>query len=908
MSLQLDQSQTTYAVPSYFYGAYYKGQTFTAGLTGRLDKISLYLAKLGSPSNFIVEIRDESGDLPGTNLLASQEISASLVSAWETEGIDWIDIIFSSPPDIVASTKYSITFHIKNDEGDASNYYKPGYANASPYANGRYCYSSNSGSTWLGGTQDFCFKTYVETEPETEVLSDIDNDFRMIKEWALDDVNNDFRMVGTFAVTDINNDFRMTGASLYDVNNDFRMTGTLLRVDVNNDFRSRLETLNDINNDFRTVKEVVDDVNNDFRLVKEEVYDVSNIFISVAEQVSDVNNDFRSKAENTNNINNDFRMISPWQIPTTGGVDFISAGKTEVKVYINSVEQTDVNIDSVSINEILNGASTAYFELVRAYDGSNPASNSIVQIKYKNFLLFYGKITETNSDSSSESIKVSCQGRYWDLNKNRKYFYVGRKPRDSEEFYYSNIRNALTGMGFNYNIGNFVPQTMNLYGIGQADAISELVQNAGNYSWFISPNGTKKLWIGGSGSVINLEEQQLGTNLGLYQVIVHNIKEVVINLVNRLYVKMGNKVTKKIPNDNKSYSEEGSGKSSYGVFMLPFAVPALPMWISSTEHLAKEHGYGWDYQKNPQDYKITFRKFELPSNMNWSKLGISHIEIRKGSPFNYNYNEENISEGYSIAWEGTTPILTFSNPQVTKFFEGATLSALKTATVIVHGWYEMPIPPAGMKQTSLADNHYHKYNVDSEGNGVTLLPISSGFLGAEDMHAHSIVDWVVQTVYGHSHIIWHQDSPDKEPDPGEELMPLSFFTSKVGSYAETITEDLELSNLSIQEGYNHVYRDSTGELVYDIFPSWNDTAFANDLAYWQLSKTAYPKKTGTITLTIDAMLYYRIDLSKRVKMGTTVSPINITSIDYNFNSWTANLNLESAQIYRRNVNIPYRGE
>jgi len=56
------------------------------------------------------------------------------------------------------------------------------------------------------------------------------------------------------------------------------------------------------------------------------------------------------------------------------------------------------------------------------------------------------------------------------------------------------------------------------------------------------------------------------------------------------------------------------------------------------------------------------------------------------------------------------------------------------------------------------------------------------------------------------------------------------------------------------------------------------------------------------------MLYYNIDLSKRIKISGIVDPINIMSITYNFGNFTATLNLESHRYYKRSETIQYRGE
>ena len=98
-----------------------------------------------------------------------------------------------------------------------------------------------------------------------------------------------------------------------------------------------------------------------------------------------------------------------------------------------------------------------------------------------------------------------------------------------------------------------------------------------------------------------------------------------------------------------------------------------------------------------------------------------------------------------------------------------------------------------------------------------------------------------------------------------------------------------------------------GELDY--VPSWNDTAFARDLANWELSKTAWIKHKGNIEVTLDTMIFYNINLSKRIYIeGVTPVAMNINSISYNLNNFTATIELETYKSYIRTVSLQYRGD
>ena len=705
-------------------------------------------------------------------------------------------------------------------------------------------------------------------------LNDINNDIRTIPpQEELFDLDNDFRMYGTFAKIDINNDFRLADYADENIDNDFRMVGEIIRGDFINDFRTKKEEAIDINNKFSTVKVEAIDIDNKVNSCIEVVKEVGNLCIFVKQEIKDISSDIRTKKETRYEVSNDFRMLSPWQVPEAGEVGFQSAGKTEVKVYISSAEQTDIDVDSITISQILNGTSMASFNLGRPYDDTKPNTNSVVEIKYKGILLYKGYITEINPTDSPESIKINCQDEYWNLNKTKKYFFVGRKPADAQEYYYETIEQALNGLGFSYGVGGFIPQTIDLYGTGTADAISNLVQNSGNFSWFIKPDGSKILWQAGLGNIINLEPQSLGTNLGLYQVIRHSFRENITNIINRLKVQMGNWTIRKSSDD----ISKGTGVKTYTYIQnIKYEEWGIPAWSESLETLMKDSGDGWGYDRqDPQkDYKDVFRKFWIPEfRTGWYIVG-NHTEsltdryppiiesyeggggtfIPWGYPSTRKYKGEGFSVdygykpamGYSVNNIGR-PSVSFSEPQaIFHTDENREVTRITRNLIKLHLWKELR----------------WNYTVDD------------------------------------------QTDPNQEP-PEDIENPLMFYTNKMGSYPETITGDLNLSGLSKQDGFTVI--DENGEII-DQVPYWDDTDFAKDYANWQLSKTCDKKILGSVNLTIDAAIFYGLDLSKRIKIDGIIDQINIKSISYNFNDFTVTLQLESERYYRRTEHYPYHGE
>jgi hypothetical protein len=170
---------------------------------------------------------------------------------------------------------------------------------------------------------------------------------------------------------------------------------------------------------------------------------------------------------------------------------------------------------------------------------------------------------------------------------------------------------------------------------------------------------------------------------------------------------------------------------------------------------------------------------------------------------------------------------------------------------------------------------------------------------------------------------------DPEENPEEDISnPLMFF---IGS--GPVMKDLNLTNLSIQIGGKTItfisripgveeddYRISEWKrqgrpviggtpAINTIIPSWDDTAFATDIATWKLSQVSNSKITGTIEITLDALCFYGINLSNRIYIdGITDSPMNITSIEYDINKFTVRIGLQNTNAYTRTVSLQSRGE
>ena len=226
---------------------------------------------------------------------------------------------------------------------------------------------------------------------------------------------------------------------------------------------------------------------------------------------------------------------------------FKALGKSAFTVKINNIDITEslnLNLDSLHWKEVLNSSSDADFILGIPYDSNNkPNFEESVEILFNNNRKFYGYITTITKSIEPEGIFIQAEGEYYKVNKEIVNFYVGRKSDESiTEIYYSTYKEALDNLGWVLDIGNFIPLTESYININKANAISQIIQNCGIFGWYIASNGIKKLWEGNQGSIINLERQSLGNNLGLYQIINHNIKENQDNKLDRIKVIMGDDI------------------------------------------------------------------------------------------------------------------------------------------------------------------------------------------------------------------------------------------------------------------------------------------------------------------------------------------------------------------------------
>jgi hypothetical protein len=173
----LDQQQTSFATgaanivgPGFvpFSGA----QTFTAGLSGELDRVDLPLVKpIQSVGPLTVEIRDViASGAPGSAVLARAEVPATDVPTGGNQAIAFVEVEFDPPATVAAGSRYAIVAYT-----GGSNAIRWGIDFAGPYGGGSAFRSMASPpSTWFPfdpATADFAFKTYVAPADATAPTS-----------------------------------------------------------------------------------------------------------------------------------------------------------------------------------------------------------------------------------------------------------------------------------------------------------------------------------------------------------------------------------------------------------------------------------------------------------------------------------------------------------------------------------------------------------------------------------------------------------------------------------------------------------------------------------------------------------------------------------------------------------------
>lgn len=129
-------------------------QSFTLSVTEPINKLQFYIKKTGAPSNLTVRLVTDNNGTPSSTTLASGTLSASTV----TTTYGWVDVTFSSNPQLMAGTTY---WMVIDGSTSGTRYYTIG--GGTGYANGN-ARIGQFGGTWNNTTPtglDIFFKVFL---------------------------------------------------------------------------------------------------------------------------------------------------------------------------------------------------------------------------------------------------------------------------------------------------------------------------------------------------------------------------------------------------------------------------------------------------------------------------------------------------------------------------------------------------------------------------------------------------------------------------------------------------------------------------------------------------------------------------------------------------------------------------
>lgn len=131
-------------------------QSFVAGGSLPLSRVSLYVKKVGVPSSPSIKITSNNSGSPATSALAS----ATLLSGSVTGTYGWVDVSFTSPAHLVEGNTYWIVVDMGTN---ASNYFVWCRDSNNGLGNGvgKYKSSWSTSGSWTQITGDLNFRTYL---------------------------------------------------------------------------------------------------------------------------------------------------------------------------------------------------------------------------------------------------------------------------------------------------------------------------------------------------------------------------------------------------------------------------------------------------------------------------------------------------------------------------------------------------------------------------------------------------------------------------------------------------------------------------------------------------------------------------------------------------------------------------
>jgi len=625
-------------------------------------------------------------------------------------------------------------------------------------------------------------------------------------------------------------------------------------VDLTSDAVLSITAVKDLTSDAHLVIPYFKNISNKITFSKGIRYDIGNKISFVKKVLTNVFNIITFVKAIISDVNNDIRFQKRelYNVRNdirfckswqkAGDFGFQSLGKEYIKVYITDVLQTDVDVNSIRFSKQPNQAQTASFDLGRAYDASKPAQEAVVQIKY-------GDITKS----------IPEQLLY-------KGYIVSISPADNPESITINCQDKFwkdNRTNKYFKVGHKPQDDKELYYEKINTAISTVFSWTLNIGNFI-PQVIDCFAVGISDALTNLI-----TEAGNYGWFYDE------NWVRKLWTAGQGSIV------NISRQILGNNLKLYDLI---------------------EHRFDEDVTSIVNKFRVQMgQKVKRDSdNRLYISVGGGYLRRALLPAWNSYYERVSWSSGDGYGWDNPKPGYEAEYGEVYKKYRiypplgsGASGTDRRPPVISVYspGWYYVP-----------SEKISEGFSIDYEEGFVTFSDRFFAYAewgGSTHFRAPAMdLELFKETSY---------TSTTSSSENPEEIIgnPLMFFTDKMGTYPTTIIDDLNLTDLSIQEG--GTYYDASGN--QEIVPSWDDTEFARDKANWELSKVCDKKIRGSIELTIDTVCFYHIDLSKRIYIeGITETPLNILSMTYDINSFRVILELENSRYFKRSISLQSHGE
>ncbi|MBS3816932.1 MAG: Ig-like domain-containing protein [Candidatus Thermoplasmatota archaeon] len=156
-------------IPASFYGGYMTAQTFKATQSGTIERVKVFIQKVGTPSSdATVEIRElDSEGNPAGPTLGSASIPASEVTA---DQFEWKTVNFSSQVTLTNGTSYGVVCLTSGGDGD--NGYDFGTGDDT-YAEGKTYQYDPDNSQWNSLPYDSSCKVIYENELQNDTVYEV---------------------------------------------------------------------------------------------------------------------------------------------------------------------------------------------------------------------------------------------------------------------------------------------------------------------------------------------------------------------------------------------------------------------------------------------------------------------------------------------------------------------------------------------------------------------------------------------------------------------------------------------------------------------------------------------------------------------------------------------------------------